>query len=205
MAHRRRPLGVALTLNTAVLGVELSTGSATGSLSLITDSVHNLSDETALALLLLAYTLRAGLSGRLLRLANLCNGVGLLGVSAYLVWQSAHRLLAPLPVASFGPIAAGVVGVIGNWGVARALRDAARDDAAIRLAYVHNLGDVLLSLGPVLAGVLILVTGRSLFDPALAFALGGAIGVTTFRELRAAGGTLMWPENVVCGHAEARG
>jgi len=37
--------------------------------------------------------------------------------------------------------------------------------AAIKLAYVHNLGDVLLSLGPVLAGILILITGRSLFDP----------------------------------------
>ena len=48
MAHRRRPLGVALTLNTAVLGVELWAGNATGSLSLISDIVHNLSDETAL-------------------------------------------------------------------------------------------------------------------------------------------------------------
>ena len=74
--------------------------------------------------------------------------------------------------------------------------------AAIKLAYVHNLGDVLLSLGPVLAGILILITGRSLFDPALAFVLASAIGVTTVRELLATGGTLIWPENVVCGHAE---
>ena len=202
MAHRRRPLGVALALNTAVLGVEFGTGTATGSLSLIMDSVHNLSDETALAFLLLAYALPAGLSGRLLRSANLCNGVGLLVISAYLVWQSAQRLLTPVPVPSFGPIFAGILGVAGNWGVASALREAAREDAAIKLAYVHNLGDVLLSLGPVLAGILILITGRSLFDPALAFVLGGAIGVTTVRELLAAGGTLIWPENVVCGHAE---
>ena len=51
MAHRRRPLGVALALNTVVLGVEFGAGTATASLSLIMDSAHNLSDETALALL----------------------------------------------------------------------------------------------------------------------------------------------------------
>src|SRR2546428_902997 len=77
MAHRRRPLARAFLLNTIVLVVELVGGVQASSLSLIIDGVHNLSDEMALGFLVLAYTLRTGLSGRLLRTANLFNSVGL--------------------------------------------------------------------------------------------------------------------------------
>jgi divalent metal cation (Fe/Co/Zn/Cd) transporter len=63
VAHRRKPLRLALVLNTAVLVVELGAGIGTSSLSLVIDSVHNLSDELGIGLLFLAYTLRAGLSG----------------------------------------------------------------------------------------------------------------------------------------------
>ena len=76
MAHRRPPLMRALQLNTAVLVVEIAAGFGANSFSLIMDGVHNLSDEVALLLLVFAYTLRAGLSGRLLRYANLFNSIG---------------------------------------------------------------------------------------------------------------------------------
>jgi len=57
MAHRRRPLVRALQLNTAVLVVEIAGGVASNSFSLIMDGIHNLSDEVALLLLVLAYSL----------------------------------------------------------------------------------------------------------------------------------------------------
>jgi Co/Zn/Cd efflux system component len=202
MAHRRKPLALALALNSAVLAVEVTTGVGTNSLSLIIDGVHNLADELGLAFLLLAYTLPTGISGALLRSANFFNSVGLLAISGYLAWQSVERLTMPVPVVGLGPVVAGLLGVIGNWGVARAIRRAARGDVAIRLAYVHNLGDVLLSLGPVAAGLLILLTGRSLFDPLLALALAIAIAATTLRELARGGEELLWPPTVVCGHDE---
>jgi len=59
MAHLRKPLGAALALNTAVSGIEIVGGIWGGSLSLVTDAVHNLSDEVGLLFLLLAYVLRA--------------------------------------------------------------------------------------------------------------------------------------------------
>ena len=74
MAHRRPPLMRALQLNTAVLVVEIAAGIGANSFSLIMDGIHNLSDEVALLLLVFAYTFRAGLSGRLLRFANLLHG-----------------------------------------------------------------------------------------------------------------------------------
>jgi cobalt-zinc-cadmium efflux system protein len=200
MAHRRKPLASALALNTIVLGAEVAAGIATNSISVVVDCVHNLSDEIALALLLFAYTLSRGLSGRLLRSANFFNSVGLIVISAVLVWESLARLAVPVPVVGIGPIVAGLVAAVGNWGVTHALREAKEEDPAIRLAYVHNLGDILLSLAPAVAGALILVTGRSVADSIAALAIAAVIIVTTIRELVRSGEELFWPADVVCGH-----
>lgn len=200
MAHRRRPLAIALALNTAVLVVELAGGVQASSLSLIIDGVHNVSDEMALGFLVLAYTLRTGLSGRLLRTANLFNSIGLLAVSGLLVWRVLERLSQPVPVLGVIPVIAGLLGAAGNWGVARVLRKPAQHDAAIRLAYVHNLGDTLLSLAPVVAGGLVLVSGRPIFDSLVALVIAAVIVITTIRSVLGSHEELLWPENVVCGH-----
>ncbi|PYN69001.1 MAG: hypothetical protein DMD90_03630 [Candidatus Rokuibacteriota bacterium] len=200
MAHRRRPLARAFLLNTIVLVVELVGGVQASSLSLIVDGVHNLSDEMALGFLVLAYTLRQGLSGRLLRAANLFNSVGLMAISVVLLWQVVERFSQPVPVLGVVPVVAGIVGAAGNWGVARVLREPAREDAAIRLAYVHNLGDTLLSLGPAVAGALVLASGRPLFDTVVALVIAGIILVTTIRSVAGSHEELLWPENVACGH-----
>jgi len=71
---------------------------------------------------------------------------------------------------------------------------------SIRLAYVHNLGDVLLSLCPVVGGLLILATGYSAFDSVMTVGIAAAIVVTTVRELATSGHELLWPANVVCDH-----
>ena len=202
MAHLRKPLAVALGLNTAVLSVEIVGGVAGNSLSLMMDGVHNLSDELGLGFLALAYTLRAGLSGHFLRSANLFNSIGLLAVSGFLIVQAVERLAEPLPVVGLVPIIVGLLGAAGNWGVARVLREASQEDAAIRLAYVHNLGDVLVSLIPVAAGMLTMVTGYTVFDPLLALLIAGVIIVPTLRTLMDSHQELWWPQQVVCGSME---
>ena len=98
MAHRRKPLAIALALNTVVLVVEVVGGLRASSFSLILDGVHNLSDEIALAFLVLAYVLRTGLSGKLLRSANMFNSLGLIMICAFLVWQVIERLAEPVLV-----------------------------------------------------------------------------------------------------------
>src|SRR3989442_12175449 len=147
MAHLRNPLAAALGLNTAVLVVETIGGVEANSLSLVTDAVHNFSDEMALAFLLLAYTLRTGLSSHFLRSANLFNSLGLLAISSLLVWQSMERLLHPQPVIGLIRIAAGFLAAVGNCGVARELSDPGTHIIAIRLAYVNNMWNVSVSLG----------------------------------------------------------
>jgi cobalt-zinc-cadmium efflux system protein len=203
MAHRRKPLAIALALNTVVLVVEVVGGLRASSLSLILDGVHNLSDEIALAFLVLAYVLRTGLSGKLLRSANMFNSLGLIMICAFLVWQVIERLAEPVPVLGIVPVVAGLLGALGNWGVAHVLREPAQHDPAIRLAYVHNMGDTLLSLAPVAAGVLVIVSGLPVFDALVALLIAAVILVTTIRSVAGSHQELMWPENVVCGHPES--
>jgi cobalt-zinc-cadmium efflux system protein len=200
MAHRRRPLATALALNTAALVVEIGAGVPAKSLSLVMDGVHNLSDEAALVALVVAYSLRSGLSGRWLRTANAFNSLGLLAITMVLVEQALERLGTPEAVPGIVPIIVGLIAAAANFGVARVLRDAAAEDAAIRLAYVHNLGDTLVSLAPVAAGGLMLITGSSLADPIAALAIAAAIVVPTLSAVASSHQELMWPENVVCGH-----
>ena len=205
MAHLRTPLALALGLNTAVLTVETIGSVEANSLSLAMDAIHNLSDELALAFLLLAYTLRTGLSSHFLRSANAFNSVGLLVVSGLLVWQAIERLLHPQPVLGLVPIAAGLLAAAGNWGVARALREPSKEDVAIRLAYVHNLGDTLVSLAPVAAGLAIVLSGIALFDTVIALIIALVIVVSTLQAVRGSHKELMWPEKVVCGHSSEIG
>jgi len=201
MAHLRKPLAIALAANTGVLAVEMIGGVEANSLSLLTDGVHNLSDETALGFLLLAYTLRRGLSSHFLRSANLCNSVGLFLISGLLVWQAIERLIYPQPVLGLIPIVIGLLAAAGNWGVAKALQEPSKQDVAIRLAYVHNLGDVLVSLAPVVAGIATVATGSFVVDPFIAIIIAAVIVVTTLQAIRGSHQELLWPENVVCGHA----
>jgi cobalt-zinc-cadmium efflux system protein len=200
MSHRRPPLIRALQLNTAVLVAEIAAGIGSSSFSLIMDGIHNLSDEVALLLLVLAYSFRAGLSGRLLRYANLFNSVGLLVICGFLIWRVVERLSQPVEVFGFVPIVAGLIGALGNWGVARVLRQPSEEDIAIRLAYVHNLGDTLVSLIPVAAGILVITSGSFVFDSLFALLIAAVIVTTTLRAVTGAHKELLWPENVPCGH-----
>jgi len=200
MAHLRKPLTVALAINTAVLVVETAGTFEANSLSLATDAIHNLSDETGLAFLLLAYTLRAGLSSHFLRTANVFNSLGLLMISGVVVWQAIDRIFHPQLVLGVVPIAAGLVAAAGNWWVARTLREPSKEDVAIRLAYVHNLGDVLVSLAPVAAGLATLASGAPLFDSIIAIGIAIFIIVTTLKAVLGSEEELIWPQNVDCGH-----
>jgi cobalt-zinc-cadmium efflux system protein len=183
VAHLRKPLGVALALNTAVSGIELIGGIWGGSLSLVTDAVHNLSDEVGLSFLRLAYLLRPRLSRGLLRGANLLHSVGLLAISLVLATEAIERLRTPQPVPGLVLLVVALLASVGNWAVARSLRSAGREDAAIHLAYVHNRADAWVSLGPALAGGLILASGVSLFDALVALGISLAILVPSFRSI----------------------
>jgi cation diffusion facilitator family transporter len=200
MAHHQHAVGLAVLLNTAISAGEAVAGFRSGSLSLIMDSAHNLSDEMALVALWLAYIVARGPSRALQRGANAFNSGGLIVVSGVLLWQAAERLLHPVPVQGLVPISAGLAAAAANYGVAYLLRAPSEGNASIRLAYIHNLGDVSVSLAPVVAGLLVLMTGYSLFDPLIAGGIAVWLIITTAREVFASQDDLIWPERLTCCH-----
>jgi Co/Zn/Cd efflux system component len=202
MSHYRKPLAAAAILNTGIVAAEAIAGYQADSLSLIMDSIHNLSDELALVFLYLAFVLSRGISRNLLRSANLFNSVGLVLVSGLLLWQVIERLLNPTPTAGLVAIVIGLMAAAANWGVARLLLEPGRDNAAIRLAYIHNMGDVYVSLAPVAAGLLVSITGLSLFDPLVAGGIALWFIASTVKEVVQSHEELIWPEKIACGHPE---
>ena len=202
MAHYQKSLAAAVLLNTAISAVEAVAGFESGSLSLLMDGAHNLSDEMALIFLYLAFILSQGVSRHLLRTANLFNSLGLVMISGLLAWQAVERFLHPVPVHGAIPIIVGMAAAAANWGVAWLLWKPGRNNAAIRLAYIHNIGDVYVSLAPVLAGFLMIVTGRSVFDPIIACAIAIWIILSTAREVLGSSDELIWPEKILCGHSD---
>jgi Co/Zn/Cd efflux system component len=149
MAHHQNAVAAAAALNSGIFAVEAVAGYQAGSLALLMDSVHNLSDEMALVFLYLAFILPLGVSRNLLRTANVFNSVDLIAVSAFLLWQVIERVLHPMPIDGAVPIIVGLAAAAANRIVARLLLKPARKNAAIRLAYIHNMGDVWVSLAPV--------------------------------------------------------
>src|SRR3989454_4599459 len=200
MAHYRKPLAAAVALNSAIFLVEAFAGFQANSLSLIMDSVHNLSDELALVFLYLAFVLPLGLSRSLLRSANVFTSIGIFVLSALLLWQATVRFLNPAPVWGGVTIVIGLLAALGNWGVARLLRNPGRNNPAIRLAYIHNLGDIQVSLAPALSGLLVIATGYSFFDPLIAGSVALWLMVSTLREVIGSHNELISPEKLGCGH-----
>lgn len=200
MSHHRRAVGAATLLNTAIVLVEVGAGFASRSISLLTDGVHNLSDELALVCVYLAFFLPGWLGRQSQRTANVLNSIGLIAVSGLIVWDAVDRLRHPVLVQGLVPLVVGVVASVANAGVAYLLRDPARHSATVRLAYLHNRGDVLVSLVPALAGIVVAATGRAIFDSVAALMVAGWLMLSTLRELRASSPELLWPEAIECRH-----
>jgi cobalt-zinc-cadmium efflux system protein len=202
MAHHQKAVAAAVIINSAIFVVEATAGYQADSLSLIMDSIHNLSDELALVFIYLAFVLSQGISRHLLRTANVFNSVGLILVSLVLLWQSIERLLHPVSVQGVIAIAVGIAAAIANWSVARLLLEPGRNNAAIRLAYIHNMGDVYVSLAPVAAGLLVTFSGYAVFDTMIAAAIALWFIGSTGKEVFQSHEELIWPEKIVCGHPE---
>ncbi len=202
MAHFKKPLAAAVALNAAIFVIEAIAGFRSESLSLIMDSVHNLSDEMALVFLYLAFISREGLARNLLRSANVFNSMGLITVSGLLLWQAIERLFHPVAISGVVPIVVGLAAAVGNWGVAQLLKRPSANNAAIRLAYIHNMGDVYVSLVPVAAGLFVAISGISVFDPLMACGVALWMIVSTSQEVVTSRNELISPQKIACGHAK---
>lgn len=171
--ERRLAAVLALTFGYAV--VQAAGGWLSGSLALIADAGHMVSDAAALALALIAYRVaRRAADGtrtygfhRVRVLAALANGATLLLLVAWIVWEAVARLRAPGEVLAGWMLAVACAGLAVNLIGAWVLSRGGQGDVNLRGAYLHVLGDLLGSVGAIAAAVGIMLTGATWLDPVL--------------------------------------
>lgn len=168
-------LGAALALTAVFMLVEFAGGILARSLALMADAGHMLTDAAALALAWAATriatrpadTRRSFGYQRLRVLATFANGCALLFIVAWISIEAAQRLLNPVAVNAAAILWIGGLGFAVNLIVFAMLRRGDEHDMNIAAATLHVLGDLLGSVGAVLAGIVILLTGWLPIDPIL--------------------------------------
>jgi len=187
-----RALAIALTITALFMVAEAVGGWIANSLALVADAGHMLGDAASLALALLAARLaqRPATPARTygyLRLeivAAVVNGVVILAVAGVILWQALVRLREPPPVASGLMLAVAIMGFAANLAALRVLHGGHRHSLNVRGAYLHVLGDLLGSVGAVIAGVVILFTGWMAADAVVSMLIALLIAGSAVRLLR---------------------
>jgi cobalt-zinc-cadmium efflux system protein len=186
--------GWAVALNAGFVLVEAGFGFAGGSLALLADAAHNLTDVVGLLVAWGAMALSRrrptarhtyGL-GRATILAALANALAILAGVGAIVWEAAQRLVDPAPVAAVTVLWIATIGIAVNGGTALLfLRDRHRD-LNVRGAFLHMAADAAVSAGVVLSALIILGTGWLVVDPAAAILVSLVVGWSAFDLLRKA-------------------
>jgi cobalt-zinc-cadmium efflux system protein len=160
-------------LTAILLVVEAIGGFVSNSIALLADAGHMLTDVAALGLaLFVAWFSRQPETPQktfgYLRweiLAAFLNGSTLLLISAWILWEAITRFSAPVPIQSGLMLAVATGGLIVNIIAARVLVGSSTHNMNARGAYLHVLGDLLASVGTIVAAVLIRYTGWLMADP----------------------------------------
>ena len=164
---------VGIVLNSAFVVFEATYGFIAGSMALVADAGHNLSDVLALLLAWGAsvaakrppnarYTY--GYKSSTI-LASLANAALLLVAIGAILFETLHRLADPAPVQGMTVVVVAGIGIAINAGTALMFMRGRKQDLNIRGAYLHMAADALVSLGVVVAGLAIVWTGQSWIDP----------------------------------------
>ncbi len=183
---------IALAINVAMLAAAAIGGLVTGSLALLADAGHVLSDIGAIGLALLAALLAARSGGprrtfgyqRTEVFAALVNGLTLVAVAVLIVVAAVDRLGDPPGVEGAGVVVLGVFGLLGNIAATLVLARGRRDDLNLEAVLRHSAADALGSIGVVVAGVVILATGWRPIDPLVSIAIALLILVSSVRLVR---------------------
>jgi cobalt-zinc-cadmium efflux system protein len=193
VAHQStKRLSISLFLTLAFVIIETAAGIFSNSLALLTDAAHNLTDVIALGLSWFAIRIttrpanerktygyhRAGI------LVALVNSTTLVLISLGIFYEAWHRFISPPEVKSGILIGVGLIAVIINIVTAMLVHQGSESDLNLRSAFVHLMGDVLSTIGAVIAGVIIYFTGANWLDSLVSVLIGGLILYNAWGILR---------------------
>lgn len=187
-----RAFAIGVILNAAFVVVEAVYGVLAGSMALVADAGHNLSDVLGLVIAWGASTLAArppsarftyGFKSSSI-LAALANAALLLVALGAITVESVRRLLDPEPVAGGTVVAVAVVGIAVNTATALLFARGRHHDLNLRGAFLHMAGDAAVSAGVVIAGLLTLRTGALWIDPVTSLVIVAFIAWGTWGLLK---------------------
>jgi cobalt-zinc-cadmium efflux system protein len=190
---------IALAINGAMLVAEAVGGVLTGSLAVLADAGHLLSDVGSIGLALFAAALAARpAAGRMTFgyqrseiLAALVNGLLLVVVAIAVAYAAIGRLGDPPEIDGLGVLGLGVLGLLGNVAATVVLARGGREDVNLEGVLRHSAADALGSLGVVLAGAFVLAGGSSIVDPIVSLAIAVLILLSSWRLISEPVGVLM--------------
>jgi cobalt-zinc-cadmium efflux system protein len=193
-SHSRSPVStsrafaIGVALNAAFVLIEVAFGVLSGSLALLADAGHNLSDVLGLLLAWGANYLgrrkptgrRTYGWGRTSILAALINGVLLYVAVGAIALEAIGRIAQPAPVAPQTVIIVAAIGAVINTLTALILLSGREHDLNVRGAFLHMAADAAVSLGVVAGGIAISFTGQYWIDPAMSLVIGAVIAYSTW-------------------------
>ena len=187
-----RAFAIGVALNTIFVIVEATFGFLSGSMALVADAGHNLSDVLGLLIAwgaAIAATKPAtkrftyGLKSSTI-LAAIGNAALLLIAIGAILFETLHRMVDPQPVQGMTMVVVAGIGIVINTVTALMFMRGSKDDLNIRGAFLHMAADALVSLGVVVAGVLILLTGQNWIDPVTSLVIVAIIAIGTWGLLK---------------------
>ena len=187
-----RKLAIATAANVLVVIGEIVVGLYAGSLALIGDALHNVTDAAALVIALIAVRLarraptsmksfgyhRAGI------LAAFINSGFLVAFSLFIFSEAWSRLKVPHTVQTIPMLVAAAVALVVNGATALSIRHESQHDVNIRGAFVHMIGDAVSSAGIIVAALLIRTTGSTIWDAVVSIFIGILILWSSYGVLR---------------------
>ncbi len=190
--NHNRTFGLAIALNVGFVIIEAVYGLAADSLALLADAGHNLSDVLGLLMAWGAIFLASKRPSRWRTygmrkatiLAALFNALVLLVAIGGIAWEAARRFAEPAPVAGMTVVVVAAIGVLINAGTMMLFVSDSRDDINIRGAFLHMAADAAVSLGVVVAGLVIYYTGLLWIDPLISLAIVVIIFLGTWSLLK---------------------
>jgi cobalt-zinc-cadmium efflux system protein len=188
----RRRMGVALAINVALFGAEAIGGFLTGSLAVLADAGHLLSDVGSIVLALIAARLatlpaagqRTFGYQRSEVLAALVNGLLLVAVSIGIAIAAIGRFSDPPAIDGWGVLALGLFGLAGNVAATLVLARGQREDINLEGVLRHSAADALGSLGVVVAGAFVLLGGSAIVDPIVGLLIAVLVLASSWRLIK---------------------
>ncbi|NOZ46651.1 MAG: cation transporter [Chlorobi bacterium] len=197
---------IATILNFLIAFAEIAGGLISNSLSLISDSLHNLSDAIAILVAYIAHRIGKKNSNtrktfgykRFEIIVALFNAAVLIVISFFLFYEAVLRFLEPEPIKGKLMLTVAIIGFIANLFSVLLLKKDSKKNLNMKAAYLHLLGDTLSSVAVIVGGILIIKFNLYWVDPLITVLIGLYILKESYSILKQAGNILMQsaPENL---------